>query len=98
MRNERIEQLPGQFRAIRNWLEAHISGIPDVILAPSEVTALASLKPVSDMLDGLICTWIGIEHLSERTVGLGMRSPQYGNQKRPTTREALQNKKPLERK
>ena len=32
---------------------------------------LASLKPVEDMLDGLICAWIGVEHLEGRTVGLG---------------------------
>ena len=49
----------------------HISGIPDFIPAPSEVSTLASLKPVEDMLDGLICAWIGIEHLEGRTVGLG---------------------------
>ena len=32
---------------------------------------LTSLKPVEDMLDALICAWIGIEHLENRTVGLG---------------------------
>ena len=36
----------------------HISGIPDFIPAPSEVSTLASLKPVEDMLNG-------------QTVGLG---------------------------
>ena len=70
-RRERIERLLEQFRAIRTGLEAHIKGIPDFIPAPSEVTTLASLKPVEDMLDGLICAWIGIEHLQGRTVGLG---------------------------
>ena len=35
------------------------------------LTTLASLKPVEDMLDGLICAWLGIEHLEGRTVGLG---------------------------
>ena len=29
------------------------------------------LQPEEDMLDGLICAWIGIEHLEGRTVGLG---------------------------
>jgi len=70
-RTERIERLLDQFRAIRSGLEACISGIPDLIPELSEVKTLASLKPVEDMLDGLICTWVGIEHLEGRTVGLG---------------------------
>ena len=60
-----------QFRAIRTGLEAHISGMPALIPEPAKVSTLASLKPVEDMLDGLICDWIGIEHLEGRTVGLG---------------------------
>lgn len=69
--SERIERLLEQFQAITAGLNAHISGIPDFIPAPSEVRTLASLKPVEDMLDGLICAWVGIEHLEGRTVGLG---------------------------
>ena len=52
---ERIERLLIEFRAIRTGLEAHISDIPEFIPEPSEVTTLASLKPVEDMLDALIC-------------------------------------------
>ena len=70
-RSERIECLLAQLQDIKAGLEAHISGIPDFIPDPSEVSTLASLKPVEDMLDGLICAWIGIEHLEGRTVGLG---------------------------
>ena len=70
-RNERIERLLNQFQEIKAGLEAHINNIPDFIPKPSEVTTLASLKPVEDMLDGLICAWIGIELLEGRTVGLG---------------------------
>ena len=70
-RSERIERLLDQFRAIRSGLEACISGIPDFIPELSEVKTIASLKPVEDMLDGLICAWVGIEHLEGRTVGLG---------------------------
>ena len=70
-RRERIERLLKQFQEIKDGLNKHISGIPDFIPEPSEVSTLASLKPVEDMLDGLICDWIDIEHLSERTVGLG---------------------------
>ena len=70
-RRERIERLLKQFQEIQDGLNKHISGIPNFIPEPSEVSTLASLKPVEDMLDGLICTWIGIEHLEGRTVGLG---------------------------
>ncbi len=70
-RSERIERLLDQFREIKTGLDAHIRGIPEFIPEPSEVTTLASLKPVEDMLDGLICAWVGIEHLEGRTVGLG---------------------------
>ena len=70
-RSERIERLLEQFQAIKAGLDQHISDIPDFIPAPSEVTTLALLKPVEDMLDGLICAWIGIEHIEGRTVGLG---------------------------
>ena len=70
-RRERIERLLKQFQKIKDGLNKHISGIPDFIPEPSEVSTLASLKPVEDMLDGLICAWIGIEHLEGRTVGLG---------------------------
>ena len=70
-RRERIERLLEQFQAIKDGLDEHINGIPEFIPEPAEVTTLASLKPVEDMLDGLICAWIGIEHLEGRTVGLG---------------------------
>ena len=69
--SERIERLLEQFQAIKTGLNQHMSGIPDFIPAPYEVSTLASLKSVEDMLDGLICAWIGIEHLEGRTVGLG---------------------------
>lgn len=70
-RTERIERLLEQFQEIRDGLDEHINGIPAFTPQPSEVTKLASLKPVEDMLDGLICAWIGIEQLEGRTVGLG---------------------------
>ena len=70
-RHERIERLLEQFQAIKAGLNEHISGIPELIPEPAEVTTLASLKSVEDMLDGLVCAWVGIEHLAGRTVGLG---------------------------
>jgi len=35
------------------------------------VKTLASLKPIEDMLDALVCAWMGIEHLQGRSSGLG---------------------------
>ena len=70
-RRERIARLLDQFRAIKAGLDANIRGIPAFIPEPAEVTTLASLKSVEDMLDGLICAWVGIEHLEGRTVGRG---------------------------
>ena len=70
-RHERIERLLKQFQAIKDGLNQHINNIPEFIPAPSEVTTLASLKTVEDRLDGLICAWVGLEHLEGRTVGLG---------------------------
>ena len=70
-RSERMARLHEQFQAIKAGLDEHINGIPEFIPKPSEVTTLASLKPVEDCLDGLICAWVGIEHLANRTVGLG---------------------------
>ncbi|AII49186.1 hypothetical protein KR52_08525 [Synechococcus sp. KORDI-52] len=70
-RSERIQRLLKQFHAIKDGLDEHIRGIPEFIPDPCEVTTLASLKPVEDMLDGLICAWIGLEYLEGRTVGLG---------------------------
>ena len=69
--NERIRLLLAQFNAIHQGLSQRISAIPICIPEPERVHSLSSLKPVEDMLDALICAWIGIEHLEGRTSGLG---------------------------
>ena len=68
---ERITRLLQEFRAIRAGLEQHIRAIPLVIPEASEVKTLTSLKPIEDMLDALVCAWMGIEHLQGRSSGLG---------------------------
>ena len=68
---ERITRLLQEFRAIRAGLEQHIRAIPLVIPEASEVKTLTSLKPIEDMLDALVCAWMGIEHLQGRNSGLG---------------------------
>ncbi len=88
-RIERIERLLEQFRAIKTGLDEHISNIPDVIPELSEVATLASLKPVEDMLDGLICAWVGIEHLEGRTIGLGDDTAAIWIPRELKTREAV---------
>ena len=93
-RSERIERLLKQFQEIKKDLDQHIKGIPDFIPAPSEVATLASLKPVEDMLDGLICAWIGIEHLKGRTIGLGDDTSAIWTPKDVKTREAAAARNP----
>ncbi|CRY92282.1 conserved hypothetical protein [Synechococcus sp. WH 8103] len=68
---ERVRRLLAEFTAIHQALSQRISAIPLTLPQPHEVTTLSSLKPVEDMLDALICAWIGIEHLEGRTFGLG---------------------------
>ena len=68
---ERIARLLREFRAIRTGLARHIAAIPLIIPEAAEVRTLASLKPIEDMLDALVCAWMGIEHLEQRTSGLG---------------------------
>ncbi len=58
--NLRHEQIEHQFRAIKAGRKEQINGILHVIPEPSKVSTLASLKPVEDMLDGLIFAWIGM--------------------------------------
>ena len=43
-------------------LDAYISGIPDFIPSPSEVTTLASLEPMEDRIDALIDLQVLIHH------------------------------------
>ena len=68
---ERITRLLQEFQAIRAGLEQHITAIPTIIPEVSEVKTLASLKPIEDMLDALVCAWMGIQHLQGRSSGLG---------------------------
>ena len=88
-RHQRIEWLLKEFQVIKDGLDEHISGIPDVIPELSEVATLASLKPVEDMLDGLICAWVGIEHLEGRTIGLGDDTAAIWIPRDIKTREAV---------
>ena len=46
-----------QFRDIKCGLDTHINDIPWFIPEPAWVTTLASLKPLEDMFNGLICAW-----------------------------------------
>ena len=68
---ERIARLLQEFLAIRAGLDQHIKAIPLIIPELREVKTLASLKPIEDMLDALVCAWVGIEHLQGRTSELG---------------------------
>jgi predicted RNase H-like nuclease len=68
---ERILRLLAEFRRIRDGLAQHIEAINLPLPHPTDVQALAALKPLEDGLDALICSWVAIEHLQGRTQGLG---------------------------
>ncbi len=68
---ERIGLLAAEFANIRNALDEHIQGIPDFEQPINEATTLAALKPIEDVLDALICCWVGAEYLSANAYPLG---------------------------
>lgn len=70
----RIQRLLERFEQIRAALEQQIGSIALFLPASQDVASLASLKPLEDVLDALICAWVGMEHLHGRTRGLGDRT------------------------
>lgn len=67
----RIGAVLGEFAAILEALEGAVDGIDLVLPRPDEVKAAAHLKRHEDVLDALICTWVGLEHLAGRTMPFG---------------------------
>lgn len=69
--HSRITALLAEFGAIHTALLGAVGPIPLELPIPSTITKLAWLKPYEDVLDALVCAWVGVEHLSGRTVPLG---------------------------
>jgi predicted RNase H-like nuclease len=68
---ERIRRLLENFKVIRDALSQRIEAITLPLPEPDQVTSMAALKTLEDSLDALVCAWVAIEHLAERTSGLG---------------------------
>jgi len=68
---ERIVKLLDQFATILGALQSQIEGIPLKLPLPAQVRTLAELKPFEDMLDALVCAWIGIKYLDHEVECLG---------------------------
>lgn len=62
--HERIDLLLSELNAILEGLIRHIDDIPIQMPSLSMITTFASLKPIEDALDALICCWVGCEYLA----------------------------------
>jgi predicted RNase H-like nuclease len=68
---QRIEALLKEFHDIRTAL-TYLLGPVAVPLPPAaDVESLSSLKRYEDALDALVCAWVGVQFLLERSVPLG---------------------------
>jgi len=71
---DRIARALGEFQAILEALQAAIDGIDLTLPRQDEVKAASHLKRHEDMLDALVCAWVGLEHLAGRTMAFGDES------------------------
>ena len=67
----RIERLLNEFTAIYEAITDAFGELPFQLPPVENVQTLSSLKRYEDALDGLICAWVGIQHLGGTTVPLG---------------------------
>ena len=67
----RIRYLLGELTAIRDALGSVFDGLMLELPAPAAVRSLSALKRYEDVLDALVCAWVGAEYLAGRTVPLG---------------------------
>ncbi len=67
----RIQYLLDELTAIRDALGDVFNGLILELPAPVAVRSLSALKRYEDVLDSLVCAWVGVEYLAGRTVSLG---------------------------
>ena len=67
---ERRALVAAEQARIARALSGHIDGLP-ILLAPVEAASFAALKPVEDMIDALVCAWMGAEFVDNRATPLG---------------------------
>ncbi|RMF11686.1 MAG: DUF429 domain-containing protein [Candidatus Dadabacteria bacterium] len=70
---ERIVRLLEQFEVLLTALRQEIDDIPLFLPAASEVRFLAELKKYEDLIDALICAWVGAAYLNEKAEPVGGR-------------------------
>jgi predicted RNase H-like nuclease len=63
---ERRENLLKQWAAIVALLQEKIGGVSDLLRPPQAADSVAQLKAYEDMLDAVVCTWVGICALEGR--------------------------------
>lgn len=68
-RSQRTARLLGEFRAIHETLETAL-GCTGLEL-PSQVHSLAALKRHEDVLDALVCAWVGRQYVEGNAVAYG---------------------------
>ena len=69
--SRRIEALLRKFQKIYSALSRILGKLPFVLPPPDNILYLSHLKPYEDVLDSLICAWVGIEYLNGRAIPLG---------------------------
>lgn len=68
---ERKGRLLETWRSIVPLLDAEIDGVEDALPVPSETSRGHELKAFEDMLDAVVCAWVGITALEGRAVPFG---------------------------
>ena len=70
-RRLRIEALLREMAQILSALQRHITNVNLVLPHPQELRSLSALKPCEDMIDALVCCWMGICVVNGTAVALG---------------------------
>ena len=68
---ERIRKLLEQFDALLSALKSEIENIPLSLPASSSIQTLSELKKYEDLIDALICAWVGALFLREDAEPIG---------------------------
>lgn len=63
---ERLDLLLSELNSTLEGLKQHIDDIPIQMPSLSMIKSFASLKPIEDALDALICCWVGCEYFARR--------------------------------
>ena len=69
--SERRHFIGAEWAGILSHLEAELPGIKTSLLPPDLLGSVRSLKAFEDMLDALICAWVGIRALEGRAKPFG---------------------------